>query len=652
MPNFSSPIHTSAKSILTNWIKRFRKADYNTRKLILKNTKTEISTVIISIIKSKSTRYHIGAVNEKSNIDSVLVQIEWTSDAVDLFSLIELLLVQTIQPSAVEIFFNSIRDELLFKGSGTASKLQLSGIKYHFVIQSEPVPYPVAGAEISHLHTQLRASHIWKIDSKTKINKTSIEESLMILESFRASALATFRIHFKSSTKNPREPRFLDSLFVDLSKTGPKSDFMQFVNFDSRPISLFQSGFNHKTNSVNGSRILFVNQKGTIKIVDPDREIGLNSLLAPFHQYPILNLIKNNNNENNSTHRSSLPSLCIFVPSLKMDGGAEKLVTTLMTGLKGSLKHIYLVATDINTNFGKLHSRQMFSQYADFVYDLQKTMHPEDFGSFVNDLGTREGKLHFLNIGSQWLYKYLSMHPHQLSVSGKLIDVLFNQYGSLPQHSSVKFSFTDTIFVYSKLASHARDNDLATGRLHTIYVGISGESPVRRTHRDHLVVGWLGRFSAEKRPEWFVELARKFGHLALFRMAGTGELLGTIQESSADISSLEILGFIDDTKLFFQDINLLVITSEMEGVSLSAMESIRSGIPVISTDVGGMSDLILDGENGYLVPDNLLALAGAINGIMNDTERFWKMSDAVGSTGLNLIFNEKYMLESFRSIIN
>ena len=49
----------------------------------------------------------------------------------------------------------------------------------------------------------------------------------------------------------------------------------------------------------------------------------------------------------------------------------------------------------------------------------------------------------------------------------------------------------------------------------------------------------------------------------------------------------------------------IVITSEIEGIPLVAMEAIAAGTPVVTTEVGGLADLIEPGVNGYLVaPDN------------------------------------------------
>lgn len=54
-------------------------------------------------------------------------------------------------------------------------------------------------------------------------------------------------------------------------------------------------------------------------------------------------------------------------------------------------------------------------------------------------------------------------------------------------------------------------------------------------------------------------------------------------------------------------IDLLVNTSSSEGLPVSIMEAISFGIPVLATDVGGTSEIVIDGENGKLLPEDLTA---------------------------------------------
>ncbi|MFX1484414.1 MAG: glycosyltransferase, partial [Promethearchaeota archaeon] len=58
---------------------------------------------------------------------------------------------------------------------------------------------------------------------------------------------------------------------------------------------------------------------------------------------------------------------------------------------------------------------------------------------------------------------------------------------------------------------------------------------------------------------------------------------------------------------------LYVQFPKSDGVAISAMEAMSSGLPIISSDVGETSVLVIDGENGILVAeDSSSALAGAI----------------------------------------
>ncbi len=73
---------------------------------------------------------------------------------------------------------------------------------------------------------------------------------------------------------------------------------------------------------------------------------------------------------------------------------------------------------------------------------------------------------------------------------------------------------------------------------------------------------------------------------------------------------------------YYQSADLVVIPSLMEAVSLAALESMACGTPVLSTNVGGLPEIIKDGETGYLVnPGQSDELARAIQRIYDEPER-------------------------------
>jgi len=76
------------------------------------------------------------------------------------------------------------------------------------------------------------------------------------------------------------------------------------------------------------------------------------------------------------------------------------------------------------------------------------------------------------------------------------------------------------------------------------------------------------------------------------------------------------------------DFLAVVKISFNEGTPVSVIESLCSGVPVVSSSVGGVPDLIRDGENGLLVPPaDAGKLAEAIASVMKDTDLRKKLGE-------------------------
>ena len=70
--------------------------------------------------------------------------------------------------------------------------------------------------------------------------------------------------------------------------------------------------------------------------------------------------------------------------------------------------------------------------------------------------------------------------------------------------------------------------------------------------------------------------------------------------------------------LFYNQLDVYLCASSSEGFSLSVLEASACGRPVISTRVGGCEDLIVDGENGFLVDRDIAAFAEKLRFLNND----------------------------------
>jgi glycosyltransferase involved in cell wall biosynthesis len=83
--------------------------------------------------------------------------------------------------------------------------------------------------------------------------------------------------------------------------------------------------------------------------------------------------------------------------------------------------------------------------------------------------------------------------------------------------------------------------------------------------------------------------------------------------------SLYFAGPRDDIAAVYPDLDLAVVPSLSENVARAALEPLLSGVPVVASDVGGLPDVVRDGETGWLVPRaNPRALAAAIESALSD----------------------------------
>jgi colanic acid/amylovoran biosynthesis glycosyltransferase len=101
----------------------------------------------------------------------------------------------------------------------------------------------------------------------------------------------------------------------------------------------------------------------------------------------------------------------------------------------------------------------------------------------------------------------------------------------------------------------------------------------------------------------------------------------------------------DDIRRILQGADVFLLTSLAEGVSNSVLEAMAMEVPVVATDVGGMSELVRDGIDGYLVPPcDDKAMAERLERLFNDAQRRRQM----GLSGRERVI-ESFNLDSYLS---
>ncbi len=120
---------------------------------------------------------------------------------------------------------------------------------------------------------------------------------------------------------------------------------------------------------------------------------------------------------------------------------------------------------------------------------------------------------------------------------------------------------------------------------------------------------------------------------ALFLIAGEGEGLATLPARARELGlgedAVRWLGFRADVPDLLADSDLLVLPSFEEGFPNALLEGMALGLPVVSTRVDGIPELVRHGETGLLVDaGDAPALAQAIGALLSDPERRRALGEA------------------------
>jgi glycosyltransferase involved in cell wall biosynthesis len=134
-----------------------------------------------------------------------------------------------------------------------------------------------------------------------------------------------------------------------------------------------------------------------------------------------------------------------------------------------------------------------------------------------------------------------------------------------------------------------------------------------------LVVGAIGRLEEQKGHRYLIEalaLLRHRGIVARLLLAGEGRERPALEALVASLGlegQVMLLGTRDDLGDLFRAMDVFVMPSLWEGLSLVMLSAMAAGLPLVATSVGGVSQVLCDDAYGFTVPaGNAAALAAKI----------------------------------------
>jgi glycosyltransferase involved in cell wall biosynthesis len=141
------------------------------------------------------------------------------------------------------------------------------------------------------------------------------------------------------------------------------------------------------------------------------------------------------------------------------------------------------------------------------------------------------------------------------------------------------------------------------------------------------VVGWIGRMTGVKRTDVLLRgfrTLREDGVDAVLCMVGDGPDRESVEQLADELGIVRdclFTGYQEDVGPFFAAFDVFVLTSGNEGTPVTAIEALAAGCPVVATRVGGVPDVVTDGEDGFLVsPAAVDELAGRLADLARDPD--------------------------------
>ena len=179
-------------------------------------------------------------------------------------------------------------------------------------------------------------------------------------------------------------------------------------------------------------------------------------------------------------------------------------------------------------------------------------------------------------------------------------------------------------------------------------------SPRKSVAREHLglpqtepVVGFIGRLTAIKRPDRFAEVVR-IVHAKRpdvhFVVAGSGDQADSLRSATADLP-VTMLGWRGDVETVLAACDAVLLTSDNEGTPLSLIQAGLAGLPVVTSDVGSVSHVVIKGVTGWVAPPKSEELSLALLDLLANPDEAIRRGKAGKIHTTNMFSLERFVAD-------
>ena len=175
---------------------------------------------------------------------------------------------------------------------------------------------------------------------------------------------------------------------------------------------------------------------------------------------------------------------------------------------------------------------------------------------------------------------------------------------------------------------------LKTNHYSVIHNGISGlnaRQHIPEVEHPTFKSVMVGRFCNQKAHASLIECYARYPDIGDLTLIGDGPTFFQIKEKIAQYGlsdRINVPGEVKNIVPHLQQSDLFILASNWEGLPISIIEALRSGLPIVATDVGGVQETVKDGRNGLLYPrGDIEKLANCIRSIKINPKLHAQMSN-------------------------
>lgn len=220
--------------------------------------------------------------------------------------------------------------------------------------------------------------------------------------------------------------------------------------------------------------------------------------------------------------------------------------------------------------------------------------------------------------------------------------------------------------IFSALRGEGRSTELVLNAVDPDKLkGGMGGRAIRNQHVNaptQLLIGCFGRLSHEKGQDVLLHALAKVLRSNLMVSAivlGDGPERESLQRLSDELGIGDRVSFHRHSSVmrdYYEAIDLLVLPSRSEGLPNVVLEALGCGVPVVATDVGAVSEVVIHGKTGWIVPaEDAEALSGAILEALSDPrkrEEFSRAGRHAVLEGFSPAARGEKILHVYRRLIN